>query len=472
MQKIILNNHIILKSPILLKDEIKNIFTLLNPEYISICKQKRLSKANQPKGYIVTKYKEKGKWKSRKVPQYLYYYEEKKDDFLLPRGSFFELKKLYKKHKIKFKLINKRNKFDQQNFKFNGKLLESKGQQAIESLNAKNGIIQAPTGSGKTVISLYHIAKLNLTTIIVVHTNELLEQWKQRIKQFLKINKIGHIGGGLTQTNSITVALVQTLRNRPDLLDKFGILVVDEAHIAATESYGMVINQFNGPYVFGLTATPNRRDGKTKVMHWYLGEVKTLISYEKAERTPCKAVFIGTNFRSPINFQRAYSKAMVKLTEDVDRNQLIIDTVLSNIDFFGVHLILSQSSKHLKRLISLLPDHIKLISRLLIGSVKKKDRIEIVDLMGKGKVKFIFATDKLLGTGFDEPLLSVLHLTTPIKDPDRITQYIGRITRICDGKNICKVYDYFDKYENILRNSASIRSKTYLKLGIEKKIRG
>ena len=473
MQKIILNNHIVLKDPFL-KDEIKDIFTIKNPEYISICKQRRLSKNKQPKDYIITKYKEKGKWKSKKILEFLRYYETFKDDLIIPRGSFFELKKLYKKHKIKYKLINKRNTFKEQNFKFHGELLESKGQSAIKDFKAKNGIVQAPTGSGKSILALWLICKLNIPTIIVVHTNELLEQWKNRIKQFLKMNKIGHIGGGIIQINTITVALVQTLRNQPNLLGNFGTIVIDECHIAATESYGMVINEFNGPYVIGLSATPRRKDGKTKVMHWYLGEVKTLISYEKAERTPCIAYFMGTEFKldkkSKISFQKTYSKALVLLTENDDRNKLIIDTVLKNIDFFGVHLILSQSSKHLITLMDMLPDHIKLISRLLVGSVAKKDRIEIVKLMSIGKVKFIFATDKLLGTGFDEPLLSVLHLTTPIKDPDRLTQYIGRITRIHGDKKKSKVFDYFDKYENILRSGASVRSKTYLSLSIEKRI--
>ena len=470
MQIIHLNTHIVLKHPVELKDKIKDIFTFTNPEYLSICKQRRLKKKDRPKGYIVTRFKEKGIWKSKKIPEFLRYWQNDKDNIKIPRGSFFELKKFYKKNKIKYKLINERNQFEKQDFKFYGQLLESKGQLAVQDYKSKIGIIQAPTGSGKTVMSLYLISKINLNTIIVVHTNELLEQWKQRIKQFLKIKEIGHIGGGLTETGTITVALVQTLRKRPDLLVKFGLLIVDECHIAATESYGMVINQFNGPYIMGLSATPRRKDGKTNVMHWYLGQTKVLIDYSKAERTPCVANFVGTEFKSKINFRYKYSKALVSLTENEERNNLIIETVLKNIEFFGVHLILSQSSKHLKLLMNLLPDHIKLISRLLIGAVPKKERKEIVKLMELGKVKLIFATDKLLGTGFDEPLLSVLHLTTPIKDPDRITQYIGRVTRIHPNKKFSQLFDYFDKYENILRYGASARSKVYKELKIEKKI--
>lgn len=477
MQKITLNTHIVLKHPVILQDEIEDLFTIVNPEYKSICQQRKLSKAKQPKGYIVTRFKKDNKWKSKKVPQYLRYYSINKKDILIPRGAFFELKKLYKKHNIKYKLTDKRNIFEKQNFKFQKELDPERGQLPILDYNAKNGILKSGTGSGKTAMGLFTATKINIPILIVIDTFELMNQWKREINFFLGIKKsdIGQIGDGIEVIRPITVALYQTLKKRLDLLDKFGFLIIDECEIVATDSYGLIINSFNGPNVMGLSATPKRKDGKTKVMKWYIGPIKLKIRNENSIKTPCIATFIGTDYKGKLSFanRSTYTKAIVALTEDQDRNKLIIKNVLNNIDFFGVHLILSSSSKHLKILMKLLPDYILLISRLLIGPVKKEERVEIIKLMSLNKIKFIFTTMALFKKGIDEELLTVAHLTTPIKDPE---QPVGRIRRIPktdkikELKTMSLVFDYFDKYENVLRNHASKRSKVYRKLGIEKRI--
>lgn len=467
MQKITCDNYIRLHQPIFLEREIQNIFTLKNPEYISLCRQRRIKPKAQPKGFIISRFKEKGKWKSKKIPEFLFYFSYINKDLCLPRESLFELKKLYKENKIKYKIQNKRIEHKKIKVKFHGTLDKERGQAKIQEYGTK-GIIQAHTGVGKTVLSLYKLAEIKQPAIIVVHTNELAEQWKNRIKQFLKIKKIGFIGAGKKQIEHVTVALVQSLKKETKVLNKFGLLIIDEAHIAATESYAQIVNNYKGKHIIGLSATPRRSDGKTKVMFWLLGEIKCKIEYSSKQVTPTKVKFVPTEFKSFLNFQYQYSKALNTLKEDEQRNKLIIQTCVNFFNYFGVHLILSQSTKHLELLMNLMPPTLLKKSKLLVGKIKKSDRKEIIKQIEKEEIKYVFATQQLIGTGFDSSILSVLHLTTPIKNPDQLKQYIGRITRLHPGKKECLIFDYFDKYEFILKNTAGVRSKTYKKLKIER----
>jgi hypothetical protein len=746
VQKIVLDSKVRFLLPFYLEREIQEAFTFINPEYKALCDRRRLPDHERPDNYIVTKEQKDGKWSSRKIYKFVYYWEYDGQDLVVPRGAFFLVKRLFNRHGLKYKMINKRVSLDAIDFRFTGALRDAKGQNAFLDYTAKNGILQAGTGcltgetilrlsrggrgfkcslkkayhlfnklklnqyigpswkesvptkirsydaskkrislniindivysglkvvyqiylkdgkkvkgtkdhkiltslgwkqlgdltpldlvatdqpyqtktgnrkqkgwykyihnlpyhpfrnqvkqkvlkhiiiyesglnnlkvvdfinilqtnqtqantlkfvntsiycihhkdhdhfnnkktnlkkmkksnhsklhfkkisfnqgqllyspfnkrikigkeptydvqcktpnhnftandivvhnSGKTVMALSYIARVQQPTIIVVDTNELLQQWKERINQFLGIpaTHVGHIGGGRETIFPITVALVQTLRNRPDLLKHFGFLCVDECHIAATESYSLVVNAFNGAYVMGLSATPRRRDGRTKVMLWYLGRIALKIDATKVKRLPATAYFISSRFEGTLDWRKAYSKALVELTQDETRGQLIIDNVLKHIDHFGVHLILSRSSKHLEYLMSLLPHHFRLISKLLVGKIQTKERQKIVKQMMENKLKFIFATDRLLGKGFDEELLSVLHLATPVKDPGALTQYCGRVTRIPETEEIREqkskalIFYYFDTNINVMRGAASIAAKTFQSLGIEKRV--
>ena len=109
-----------------------------------------------------------------------------------------------------------------------------------------------------------------------------------------------------------------------------------------------------------------------------------------------------------------------------------------------------------------------MVSRVLVGQVPKEERKTIVKEAQEGKLKILFATEQLLGKGFDEPLLSVLHMATPIKDVDFLTQVIGRVTRIHGGKKEALILDYWDNMEPVLGRSVKARLKKYQELGIER----
>ena len=453
-------------------EEVKKQYTIINPEYKQLMNFKRIAQKDWPKeDYFITRENYKGRWRTRSISKYLMYWDyDKHMSITIPRSSFWFLKPILNQFNIKYSLIKNKEELKTFDFRFNGNLDPKKGQQAVIDYSFTNGIIQAPTGSGKTVMALYITSLFKVKTCITVDTNELANQWIKRIKQFLNVKDIGFIGGGKKEVKPITVALMQTLRENTKLLDNFDLLIVDECHIAATESYELIINNYKGKYVLGLSATPKRKDGKTIVMHWLLGKTRIKINYENAERCPAKAIFIGTEFTTKIDWKFNYQAAISTLINNDERNLLIKETIINNIEFPGIHLILSKSVEHLENLFAFFPEHIRLISRILVGKVNKNDRKEIVEEADKGKLKLIFATQQLLGRGFDESRLSVLHLIHPIKDEVSLTQFIGRITRVREGKELALIFDYFDKYEGLLRGYASVRSKLYRKLNIEKQI--
>ena len=478
-QVIIFDNYIRFKWPFFLEQQIMNAFSFLNPEYLQLCKKRGYSAIERPHGYITAKEKKDGRWTTRKIPQYVYYWSFDGSDLVVPRGAWATVRRLFNRHGGKYRITNNRYTLPATNFTFKSKLLKRRAQHKIIGYSAKNGIIQAGTGVGKTVLFLYQCTIFQQPACVVVDTKELMNQWKKRINQHLEIpiNKIGQIGSGVENIQPITVALMQTLRDTSHLLKNFSFLGIDECHISAVDSYGSIINNYSGLYLMALSATPRRRDGKTRVMFWYCGRIKLKISKEAVERLPATGWFINTRYEGEIDFRRQYSIALSTMLADEERNKEIVENIIRRIDFYGIHLIISRSAIHLETLIGMMPHHFQLISKLLVGKVKDKDRQEIVSLAEQNKLKFLFATDKIIEKGFDEEMLSLAHIVSPVKDPDKIEQICGRVTRVpikseivLELKKSAMICYYFDSKEQVLRSAASNTSKRFGELKIRKRI--
>lgn len=478
-QVIEFDNYIRFKWPFFLEQEIMDAFSFLNPEYLSLCKRRGYSAAERPANYITSKEKKDGRWTTRKIPQYIYYWQFDGSDLVVPRGAWVTVRRLFNRHGVKYRVTNNRYTLPATNFTFKSKLLKRRGQHKIIGYSYKNGIIQAGTGVGKTVLFLYQCTIFQQPACIVVDTKELMNQWKKRINQHLGIplNKIGQIGSGVENIQPITVALMQTLRDKPPLLKNFSFLGIDECHISAVDSYGKIIDNYAGLYLMALSATPRRRDGKTRVMFWYCGRIKLKIDKGAVERLKATLWFINTSYEGEVDFRRQYAVALSTMLADKQRNTEIIDNIIRRIDFYGIHLIISRSAKHLETLIGMMPHHFQLISKLLVGKVKDKDRQEIVTLAEQNKLKFLFATDKIIEKGFDEEILSLAHIVSPVKDPDKIEQICGRVTRVpikseivLKLKKSAMICYYFDSKENILRTAASNASKRCRELKINKRV--
>lgn len=151
---------------------------------------------------------------------------------------------------------------------------------AANGSNKLCGMIQLPTGKGKTILALSIAARLEMKTLVIVHKDDLVSGWNKDIDlSFDSKCKPGLIKASSRKVGDfITIATVQTLsrmrENKPDeynaLLDQFGLIIVDECHHCPATSYD-VINDFQAMYRLGLTATPERKDGLAHVMKLYFG---------------------------------------------------------------------------------------------------------------------------------------------------------------------------------------------------------
>jgi superfamily II DNA or RNA helicase len=221
--------------------------------------------------------------------------------------------------------------------------------------------------------------------------------------------------------------------------------------------------------VLGLSATPYRADGLTKLISFFIGEAlyriepKTL--QDQGAIMTARLIIRKTAFNFPYYHPEDYQPMLTGLTIDHNRNLLIVGDVLeASKNGAGISLILSDRKAHCRDLADMIQGHRE--TRLLTGDMKAEDRKQVVEELKKGKVKVLIATAQLIGEGFDLPALSNLFLTTPVKFEGRTKQYVGRILRTAQGKECPVVFDYLDR-PGVLQVGFRARMKAYKEMGIE-----
>ncbi len=411
-----------------------------------------------------------GRW-NRDTEKYLKYYEIKdKNKLIIPRGYARQLILLCRKNNIAYELYDKRRALLETDFTFHGKLNQVQ-QAAVKRMLKKDfGTLCAPTGSGKTVLCLYMIARRKQPSLIVVHTKDLAFQWMERIGQFLNISpeETGLIGAGKKKTGEkITVALVQSLyKCKHEVAPNIGYLVVDECHHAPSRTFTQVVSSFDCKYMLGLTATPWRRDKLSRLIFWFLGDIHYTIEkqdlIEKGHILAAKVIFRKTEFKPFHDPADEYSKMLLELTSDDGRNTMITDDVAKEVKSGkGVCLVLSDRKKHCETLAALLKYRHGIDALVLTGDLPVAKRRKIIDRVNSGKAKVLMATGQLIGEGFDCKELSTLFIATPVRFKGRLMQYLGRIVRPAPGKIRATVYDYVDINVKPLVSAAISRQSVY-----------
>ena len=440
--------------PETVKDQIMAELTLENPKWLENLKMGR------------TNYK---------VSRHLKFYSTRKSGgLILPRGYGGRLARICAEHGEPVEYEDERRSLPEVDFTFTGELRPYQDAACQAMLRKRFGTLCAPTGAGKTVCGLSLIAQRRQPALIVVHTRDLAMQWVERIEQFLDIpaRKVGMIGSGKsTVGEAVTVATVQSVYSRAkDLKKRIGHIIVDECHRAPSRTFTAAVTAFDCAYSLGLSATPYRRDGLTQLIFWHLGEMHARIDGEDLMESGAilrpEICIRPTSFMCERDPTEEYGLIIADLTEDMERNSLIVDEVAREVaSGRGVGLVLSDRKIHCRMLRELLEERHGISGAILTGDTPLPERKRMVDQIQSGRVDVVFATGQLIGEGFDASNLTSLFLATPIKFSGRLIQYLGRVLRPAQGKAQPRVYDFVDEKVGVLDAAARARAVVYAEIG-------
>ncbi len=405
----------------------------------------------------------------------------KEDDkyLMIPRGKFEYLCDLCNQNNIKMKIADIRNKGQKLNIKFNGELREEQSLALKEMLKYENGILEAPTGFGKTVICCKLIEERNVNTLIVTFKLSLLNQWKQRLKEFLNIEEVGQIGDNKnTLTNAIDVASIKTIYNDGkfnDIVKNYGMIIIDECHHSSAYTYETALNMMNAKYVYGVSATPEKENGHTPIIKMQCGDIRYKVDmkeYNKKLNLLMKVYSksVHLNFVNKNIMDYKINEIYDLISKDVIRNEVVIKDIKKEYKKGKNVLVLTERVNHLEYLygkLSKITDNI-FVYRGGLGkkALKKYDELNTT-IKENNENKILIATSSCIGEGFDDSTLEVLFLTMPISSVNRIVQYTGRLHRKNENKKEIIVYDYVDDNFSMIRNMFLKRKKAYEKVGYE-----
>lgn len=354
--------------------------------------------------------------------------------------------------------------------------------EAVESVyKGKYGILQSPAGSGKTQMGIALVKKFGRRALWLTHTLDLLNQSKSRAEMYLDNSLIGTITEGKVNVGSgITFATIQTMckLDLPQYKDLWDVIIVDECHRCAGTPTAMtqfykVLNNLSARHKIGLSATVHRADGMIAATYALLGHVVYTVPDEAVGDKIMKVGIlpVGTGVeisRACLNTDGTlnYTKLITYLSTHDGRNLCISDEIVNNMG--RSCLILSDRLDHLESLMRLLPPTMRKDAVMVSGKMTTKkgkaEREKAIEDMRTGKKKYLFATYTLAKEGLDIPCLERLFLTTPQKDYAVVTQSIGRIARVCEGKEEPIAYDFVDNIAYLVK-SYKKRCTTYRKNG-------
>ena len=414
------------------------------------------------------------------TPRFLKHIEKVEKGILIPAGFLSEIEAFTKEHAITLQIENKQTPRTPVSFVTTVQLRPEQQKIAKRLLLYDRAILEAHPAFGKTMVALYCMKRRKQKTLIIVHTMALLAQWKKRIEEWftLKNDDLGIIGENKWQVGKkVTIASYQTLARRgtQELKDAFGYVIVDECHHVPAHTFTNVVKQLSAAYVLGLTATAFRKDQLERLMTFYIGQIikadsETLSATQLAEPTvETKLVTKKTAFQLHGKQTHEFNDLAGKLIADENRNHLIASDVAAALGAGMKCLVLSERIEHCQTLFAAIRKETKGIHGAIAeGTMTKNKREKLMKRIRQEQFQLLIATGKLIGEGFDWPELTNLFLAFPFSWKGKLIQYVGRVQRSYEGKNITYVYDYVDFDVPMLKIMYFKRLRTYRSLGLSK----
>ena len=395
----------------------------------------------------------------------------------LPRGCIAEVIQLLEAHRIKTVIDDKRFAGHPIDVEFSGHLRPVQLDAAAMIAAHNDGILCAPTAFGKTALAAWMIATRKVNTLVLVHRQQLLDQWHARLEMFLNLPKksIGQIGGGKSDPSGcIDIAIIQSTHDKAgvkDFVAEYGQVIVDECHHLSAFTFEQVMKQVKAKYVLGLTATPERKDGHHPIIYMQCGPIRYKLSARAmTASSPFEHEVIPrlTEFRSPpeqadTTIQELYAA----LVNDNIRNELIVGDLLRVVQDGCSPLLLTARTEHLTYFATALAGIVENVFVLKGGMGKKQRRLiaEAIAAVPESAPRVILATGSYIGEGFDDARLDTLFLAMPISWKGTLQQYVGRLHRLYDAKRVVRVYDYVDSDVQMLARMYARRLKGYSAIG-------
>lgn len=431
-----------------------------------------------------------GKWTGN-IQRYIYMYEIRDNWLILPFGCFKDFYMLFKnKLSVVKSLISPTRAV---NYESHINLYDYQETAVNRLLSAKNGVVVAPCGSGKTQMGLELVARLGLKTLWIAHTHDLVQQSMERAKANfgLDIEKFGKIAQGKVKIGDITFATAQTLcgLDLPLYKNEWDVIVVDECHhiYKGDNSLAMfykILSNLSARYRFGLTATPKRADGLERCMTALLGNIEHTIPKEEVKKFTCpvKVMKVETDYKPNLDVVLAgdgtiiYSSLINDLVQNEERNMYIAGGV-RNLRFGRKELprilVLSDRVEHLSKLKELidfdevLNGKVKQLMALSNSKKAREERRQVLKDLNDGKINVVLATYALAKEGLDVPKLNYVVFASPVKDATTVEQASGRVGRKAEGKEYGVVIDYVDSNFGMLAGFSKKRNSVYKKLEYE-----
>lgn len=321
------------------------------------------------------------------------------------------------------------------------------------------GLICLPCGGGKTVTLLYILAMMKLKSAICVHKTCLMNQWEERIKEFIPAARLGYVQGTRIQTENcdIILCMVQSVSMKalPDhIFDDVGFVAFDECHLVNTYVFSKVLRKLHTRYMIGLTATPHRKDKLEKVIEWHVGPI--LFQVEREDMTASVELVYSdvSDCRELLNRANKPDQIgmITAMVEDFQRNTFISNIIAAECVEGAKILVISERRAHLDHLSNLLVER-GLDPGQYVGGMSRED------LKVSEEKVIILGTYSMASTGLDIKDLTTLVLATPRSD---VIQTCGRVVRNKTKKEK-KIIDIVDRYSCFIGQMRR-RVATYHKL--------
>lgn len=421
------------------------------------------------------------------------------DEYLaMPRGCEDAILSFLNNNNVKYSITDETSHGKKISVTFIGKEREEQTDAINALLTYSNGVLHATTAFGKTVTAAAIIARKKVNTLILVHSKALLTQWHERLTEFLDIDfkepeepkkrgrkkvfsPIGCLdSAGNSLHGIIDIALIQSCLEEngvKSFVQNYGLVIVDECHHVSSITFENVLKNIKAHTVYGLTATPIRKDGQQPIIFMQCGPIrfsadaKSQITKQSFDRYLIPRF---TTYRSITEDRQTITAMYQSLSEDTVRNNLIVNDICNVVDSGRTPIILTNRTSHVtllaEKLKTTIPNVITLTGS---GSIKeKREALQRLQTISPSEPLVIVATGKYVGEGFDYSRLDTLFLALPISWKGLVAQYAGRLHRENEGKKDVRIYDYIDIHEPVCDSMYRKRLKGYASIGYKTIIKG